>query len=295
MSMRNARAWPVSSPGGPPWSDGALRYAGKWAHPIELGYGDRMNRILLSVAAASILATGCGRAAVQNGAEAPRPSIAKEAPQALAVPTQAGAPTPAEPATTPADGTLDFSAAVGAPSARTPGDFVVYRFSGSFRKAPLTLTERVIARSGSVLTIDFTATDGKDREELRVRIDDGTAAREVVSVARLVHGVEKPATVEAYDALMARTALAADSNEALVGTEDVTVDVGGASLAAKQTTYRVRVGKRQATLRTIESALFPWGDVGGEITTGNGQLLYRAEVVEAGHDDAAAAAAALAQ
>jgi hypothetical protein len=93
---------------------------------------------------------------------------------------------------------------------------------------------------------------------------------------------------------MARTTLVADSNEAVVGSEDVTVEVGGASLAAKQTTYRVRVGKHKATLRTLESAVFPWGDVGGEITAANGKVLYKAEVVEAGHDDATAAAAALA-
>jgi hypothetical protein len=216
--------------------------------------------------------------------------LVAEAPETKSAPTQAGPTTPAEPATTPADGTLDFSAP-DAPAARMPGDFVVYRFTGSFRKAPLTLTERVIARSGSVLTVDFTAADGKQREELRVRIDDGTSAHEVVGVARLDHGVEKPSTVEAYEALMARTALAADSNEALVGTEDVTVEVGGASLAAKRTTYRVRVGKQRATLRTIESALFPWGDLGGEITASNGKVLYRAEVVEAGHDPAQWAAA----
>jgi hypothetical protein len=124
-----------------------------------------------------------------------------------------------------------------------------------------------------------------------VRIDEASPTRnEVTSVARLVRGVEKPATIEAYEALMARTALAADGNDALVGTEEVTVDVGGAAILAKQTTYRVHVGKHQATLRTLESASFAWGDVGGEITAG-GKVLYRAEVVEAGHDDAAAKAA----
>ncbi len=122
-----------------------------------------------------------------------------------------------------------------------------------------------------------------------MRIDESSPARnEVVRVARLEHGVEKPSTVEAYEALMARTALAADSNDAVIGTEEVTVDVGGVALSAKKTTYRVRVGKREATLATIESAAFAWGDVGGEITATGGKVLYRAEVVDAGHDDAAA-------
>ena len=113
-------------------------------------------------------------------------------------------------------------------------------------------------------------------------------------MARLDRGVEKAETVAAYEALMARTALAADSNDALLGTEDVTVDVGGAAIPVKKTTYRVHVGKRRATLRTVESTTFAWGDVGGDITA-NGKVLYRAEVVESGHDDAAAKAAALAE
>lgn len=246
-----------------------------------------MNRILLSLATASIFALGCGRAALDQGAIAPAPSLARA--------DVAAKPPASAPAEAPAT-VVGSEAEVAAPgaSARMPGDFVVYRFTGSFRKAPLTLTQRVVARQGAVLTIDFTATEGADWQELRVRIDEASPTRnEVVGVARLERGVEKPATVEAYEALMARTALAADSNDALVGTEEVTVDVGGAALPAKKTTYRVRLGKHQATLATIESPTFVWGDVGGEITAANGKVLYRAEVVEAGHVEAAAPAAAL--
>ena len=54
-------------------------------------------------------------------------------------------------------------------------------------------------------------------------------------------------------------------------------------------------GKREATLSTIESPAFAWGDVGGEIVTAKGKVLYRAEVIDAGHDDAAARAAASAE
>jgi hypothetical protein len=245
-----------------------------------------MNRILLSLATASIFALGCGRAALDQEPATPVPSLPSVEAKATA-PAEAAKPDvgiDAEPAAAPAAG------------ARLPGDFVVYRFTGTFRRAPLTLTERVVARKGAILVVDFTASEGTSKHELRVRIDESSPTRnEVVSVARLEHGVEKPATIEAYEALMARTALAADSNDALVGTEEVTVDVAGAAIPARKTTYRVRVGKREATMRTFESTTFAWGDVGGEITTANGKVLYRAEVVEAGHDDAAATAAALAE
>ncbi len=246
-----------------------------------------MHRLLLSLATASIFALGCGRAALDQGAASP---LAPATPASDESAAAATATTPAESAKA-AIGSDAAPATATTVAARTPGDFVVYRFTGSFRKAPLTLAERVVARKGAVVTIDFTATENHATQELRVRIDEASPTRnEVVSVARLEHGVEKPATIEAYEALMARTALSADSNDACSGTEEVTVDIGGAALPAKRTTYQVHVGKHAATLRTLESATFAWGDVGGEITAVDGKVLYRAEIVEAGHDAAAARA-----
>jgi hypothetical protein len=245
-----------------------------------------MTRTLISLATASLFALGCGRAALDRGAAAPAPAKG-----------DVRASTPAK--------TDDAEAAVGSDAAseatpraalRMPGDFVVYRFTGSFRKKPLSLTQRVIARKGSIVTIDLSAVEGSHKTELRVKIDEASPTHnDVVSVARLAHGVEKPAGFDAYEALMAKTALAADANEALIGTEDVTVEIGGAAVPAKRTTYRVRVGKHAATMKTFESATFAWGDVGGEITAKDGKVLYRAEVIESGHDDAAAKAAALAE
>lgn len=245
-----------------------------------------MTRILLALAAASVFTLGCGKAALDHQATAPAVVL-----DALAKAEAAPLGGPAK-----ADVAVDADALSAAPAAqaRQPGDFVVYRFSGAFRKTPLTLTEKVVAREGAVVTIDLTLKDGDASEALRVKIDEASPSRqEILSVARLEGGVEKPATVAAYEALMSRTTLTADQNEALVGTEDVTVDVGGAQVPAKRTTYKVRVGKQQATLSTLESAVFVWGDVGGEIIGARGKVLYKAEVVEAGRDGAAQAAAAL--
>ncbi|MFT3774772.1 MAG: hypothetical protein QM820_56205 [Minicystis sp.] len=251
-----------------------------------------MNRILLTLATASMFVVGCGRAALDQQALAPTPAVAAKAD------AKAAEAKPAEAAKADADaakaeiGGDSTPAAATAHAQRMPGDFVVYRFSGSFRKAPLTLSEKVVARNGSIVTIDLSLKEGDAKEELRVKIDESSPSHnEVVSVARIEGGVEKAATLEAYEKLMTRTTLSADQNEALVGTEDVTVDVGGAAVPAKKTTYRVRVGKKQATLRTLESATFAWGDVGGEITADSGKVLYKAEVIEAGHGDAAKAAA----
>jgi hypothetical protein len=241
-----------------------------------------MNRILFPLAMASILATGCANAplAARTAASAHAKTATTKA-LASAV-TEADA---SPEATSKQEAAVDTSPAADT-AARKPGDFVIYRFSGSFRKAPLTLTQRVIEKNGSILTIDVKAESGDDKRELRVKLNDAVNAKnEVVGVSRLEGGVEKPASLDAYDALMAEATLAADQNEAFLGAEDVLVDIGGAPLPCHKASYRVRVGKKQATLNTLSSDGFAWGDIGGEITAAGGKILYRAEVVEVGHTE----------
>lgn len=167
------------------------------------------------------------------------------------------------------------------------GDFVVYRFSGSFRKgaaSPLVLTQRVLGRDGGVLSLEIVLEDGKKQEMLRIRKDATPgSAEEVFDVTRVEAGIARSASVDAYAALMAKTVLAADQNEAELGAEETSVRLGEQTLRCKKTSYRVRVGTHVATMSTMESDAFPWGDVGGDITTADGQVLYRVEVVDAGN------------
>ncbi|XXX74262.1 hypothetical protein WMF30_42120 [Sorangium sp. So ce134] len=243
-----------------------------------------MNRPLLFAALTSLLAAGCG-AGLGTNARAGRPqdAAAKTAAQA-----QREAPERAK-------GGADASAPVAeeAAPARAPGDYVAYRFSGSFRKTPLLLTQRIVAREGDVLVVDVTLEEGKETEALRVRMSDAPSRRgEILSAAWIDDGAERPATLSAYDAMMAKTSLAADENEEVLGTETVNVEVGGASIACQKTSFRVRIGKTKATMRTLQSDDFAWGDVGGEITAEDGRVLYRAELIDRGHARPSASAVA---
>jgi hypothetical protein len=246
-----------------------------------------MNRILFPLAMASLLATGCAHPALSPEARAPeraKTAIAEDDSKSADESASDAARPQASPEEEAAKGTSSGSDA----TARRPGDFVTYRFSGSFRKTPLTLTQRVIERHDAILTVDVTAQEGASKRAFRLKINDAPGAKnEVVSVASLEGGVEKPASLEAYEALMAKATLAADQNEAFLGVEDVLVDIGGAPLPCHKASYRVRVGQKQATLHTLSSDGFEWGDVGGEITAAGGKVLYRAEVVEVGHTDPA--------
>lgn len=174
------------------------------------------------------------------------------------------------------------------------GDFVVYRFSGSFHKTPVTLTEKVIARKGDSFTLEVSYDDGKTKEAIRAQMKgDSPMHADVVKVVRLEGGAEKPASVALYEQLFARVALVADQNEAQLGSEKIKVEVAGhGAMACERATYRVKVGKQTATMQTVASAGFVWGDVGAEITAASGKLIYKAEVIDAGHASTKAAAIA---
>ncbi|MEO7329220.1 MAG: hypothetical protein ABI193_11620 [Minicystis sp.] len=256
-----------------------------------------MTRSFLPLALVSILATGCAHATLAPATTADKATEVAKAPKDKAASDDADArkdeaaskddaksdQAKGDEAIVPAKAEGDLRAVE--TRGRAPGDFIVYRFSGSFRKTPLTLSEKVIDKKGSVLTIDLSADDDGKKTELRLFIDEAGGKNEVLRVSRLAGGVEKAATIDTYEQLMATTVLAADENEALLGKEELTLDLGGAPLPCQTTSYRVRVGKKHATLRTLESEGFAWGDVGGDITTAAGKTLYRAEIIELGHTD----------
>jgi hypothetical protein len=170
-----------------------------------------------------------------------------------------------------------------APSASAPvrhvGDLFVHRFSGSFASDPLTLTEEVAAREPNAWVVDFSLTQSEKVERLRVRFDAKTG--QPVSAVHLDAGRETAAQLSEYDALLARTVYTADVNDGLVSTNAQTCLVSTDALDCETKTYKVWVGDRPATLSVVHSSSFADRDVSGEITTDDGKLVYRAELVEA--------------
>jgi len=170
-----------------------------------------------------------------------------------------------------------------APSASAPtrhvGDFFVHRFSGSFAQVPLTLTEEVVAVKDDAWIVDFSLTQDERVERLRVRFDVRSGA--AVSAARMDGGRETSASLTDYEAMMARTIYSADVNDGLVSSNAQTCLVGTDELDCETKTYRVWIGDRPAQLAVVHASTFPDRDVSGEITTEDGKLVYRAELVEA--------------
>src|SRR5450755_1120160 len=66
---------------------------------------------------------------------------------------------------------------------RKVGDFYVHRFSGSYEKSPLTLTEEIVAQEDGLWVIDYTFEKPQATTKLRVRLDPKTDS--VVRVSKL--------------------------------------------------------------------------------------------------------------
>lgn len=168
---------------------------------------------------------------------------------------------------------------------RRVGDFVVFAFDGSFHDAPLTLTERVVERDDASITIDMTlAEKGRKTETLRVKTD-ATAAHhgDVLSVEKgTPAGTFVAGKTSDYESLIAKTVATADANEAVLDSVDDVVTVKTTKIPVTKTRYRVKIGKSAATMSTLASENFSWGDLGGEIKTDAGALVYRASLVDMG-------------
>jgi hypothetical protein len=163
---------------------------------------------------------------------------------------------------------------------RVPGDFIVYRFTGSHLESPVILTQRVVARKASTLVVDQVIDDGREPIHLRLRVRDiSEGNNEIISVARVVEGVQLPFGTATYEALMDRVLPPIEGTEQLLGSARAEVDVNGHVIECEKTAYRVHVGGQPAYLTVMQNPSFVWGDVGGEIRDGHGKLLYRAEVI----------------
>jgi hypothetical protein len=164
---------------------------------------------------------------------------------------------------------------------RRVGDYHVYRYTGSFAKQPLTLTEQVVGKEGEALLVDFVLEEGETMTALRVRMH---ADGEVLSVRRITDDGDVTATLADYDAMMKRTELLPDTNDQMLGTDHTSCLVGDEQVDCDMTTYKVTLSGKQAKLMITKSARVPGRDIGGDIVAEDGKVLYSARLVERGNE-----------
>jgi len=164
---------------------------------------------------------------------------------------------------------------------RRVGDFLVHRFSGSYQKSPLTLTEEVIANEGGLWVIDYTFEEQSGTTKLRVRLDPRTDS--VRRVSKLDGSQEHSVSIASYENLIERTSFAADENEGMLSSSHGTCLVGPSELDCETKSYKVVVGDQAATLNVSRSNSVLSGDVAGDIIGSDGAVIYRSELVEMGN------------
>ncbi|HVJ21774.1 MAG TPA: hypothetical protein VM686_40500 [Polyangiaceae bacterium] len=173
-------------------------------------------------------------------------------------------------------------AAKPAPAEHKVGDFWVHRISGSFSEKPMVLVERVVAVDETSTTVEYTVEDQDGQSQMLVTREASTD--QIISVMRLVDGQTVPASIADFEGLIARTTFAPDSNEGYKDRTLGTCLVGPSELDCETKTYRVMVGEREATLDITRSDKYPGRDIGGEITSADGEVIYRAELLETGNN-----------
>lgn len=211
----------------------------------------------LGIAAALFMLPACSL--IQNSATVETPKGARRAPIAVKrAPERDAAP----------DGATR--------SQRRVGDVTVFRFSGDYRKMPLLFTERVVAREAQAWVVDLTLDDGSTSRSLRVRFD---LHGRPLSAARIDGEREVFVPIDEYHAFVEPTVFAAEQNDGLLGAERATCLVGEKELDCETKSYRVRVAGKDAKLVVTGSPELPGRDIAGEITTTDGRVVYRAELL----------------
>jgi hypothetical protein len=195
----------------------------------------------------------------------------------------AAAPAAAEARPEKEERSVDLSHAV--------GDYIVRRFSLRSRKSPTTITERVIAVKDGSFVLEVTRESGAESRSIRVELgSEPTNRGEVLSVVALRGGKEFAMGRAAYDAIMRDTVFVADENEGEIESAKTKLDVQGHALDGTETSFRVKVRGHSGTMRTFELDNSAWGEVSSEVTGEDGLVLYRAEVVDVGHEELRTAA-----
>jgi hypothetical protein len=192
----------------------------------------------------------------------------------------ARAPSSASPAPKAAEQSLASTSESG--QQRRVGDFSVHMISGTFRKQPALLTERVMSEEYGRWVIEYRLEDNDGATTLRVWMDQDSGR--VDKVSRLVDGAEKPATVADFDALMASASVVPDTNDGLVANSSGTCTLGPAELDCETKSYKVWLGDREASLGVTRSEKLPGTDLAGQITAADGSVIYRSELIERGNE-----------
>ena len=172
---------------------------------------------------------------------------------------------------------------------RKPGDFAVFRVSGLLVDEPRTIAQRVVAREGATLVVDYDVTTASGaRDTFRVSFDAvGEADEAVFAVSRIALGAETPIEVATFTSFMDTTTFASElvDHGEVFRTPPFVREVDGRSFDCEESSNHVTLGGLGAIQTQTVCPALHWGAVESEIVTDDGEVLQRRELVELGESD----------
>lgn len=177
-----------------------------------------------------------------------------------------------------------------------PGDFIVYRYSGAFSPAPVTLREEVRAQDGNRLRIDVTATRGaEERRWIQVLTDTPENQRNNVidALYEIIDG--KPIRLENHDnrdafRLYEWILIMPEGRATDVAQAPCERVIGGTRSACTCTTGKNSWHGRAVHFEVAECPDFLWTHADGRFwDPASGEDVHRTEIIEAGRAPGAAA------
>ncbi len=172
------------------------------------------------------------------------------------------------------------------------GDWVVYRYSGTFTKEPVVVREQVLERKDATVRFAVRAQRGVDRRVWVQVVTDTRENREANVVDALFlddHGVLRPLANKGnrdLRELWSWTVLTPDAPMTKGEPTKRDVKIGSTTFpGCDVTTGEASVAKRALRYEEIVCEEFLWKHAGATWTDpATGEVVYRAEVVGFGHD-----------
>jgi hypothetical protein len=170
------------------------------------------------------------------------------------------------------------------------GDYVVYAYSGSYSKLPVTLRERVLAQDGLRLTIEVAAQRGDEQKRWLQVVTDTPENREKNLVDELYElaGADRQHLPNADNAdlmrLYAWTLPPCKGKHEHAGKVDVELPVAGVRFKCTCTSILRECSGKPAQIETCDCPDFVWRHASGEARPlDDAEVLWRTEVKEFGN------------
>ncbi|OGS09200.1 MAG: hypothetical protein A2270_06470 [Elusimicrobia bacterium RIFOXYA12_FULL_51_18] len=169
------------------------------------------------------------------------------------------------------------------------GDYVIYKYYGSYRPEPVILTEKILSKTGNKLEILVDWKSGKEGRSWKQVVTDTPFNQKNSIIDKLVR-IENGKETELPNKdnldlfkLYEGTYLMPQHSPRLINEEKKNLPVGNDNYLCRVRVYKTKVMGRHADMTVTDSEEFKWTNVSSSYKDSRGGLIYAVEVLEHGN------------